>query len=266
MISTGVRTAIKRGLGATRSRRTSDGLRLLIYHRVDGGTADERDLGLTDFRQQMDVLRDHDVVSLDEGLDRVRRGDQNPGIVLTFDDGFADVHITALPLLAERQLPFTLYLTTAFVGDRMQWDGSTATTPGPALTWSQLEELRDSGLCTIGNHTHTHARPEHLTVDELDRCTKEIEDRLGVTPTHFAYTWGVAVPAMQWALAERFRSAATGDVGVNAPGDDLLALRRIPVRGSDPLNFFAAKLTGRLLPERAYDRIVRTAKGAGLRG
>lgn len=249
-----------------RSRRVGAGLRLLIYHRVGGGTADERDVSLEDFRRQLDILTDHEVVSLDAGLDRMGNGGRKPGIILTFDDGFADVHTAAFPLLAERRLPFTLYLSTAFVGGIMQWEGSTATTPGPALTWSQLQELRDSGLCTIGNHTHTHARPQHLTVDELDRCSKEIEDHLDLTPRHFAYTWGVAVGRMRWALAERFRSAATGEVGVNARGQDLLTLRRIPVRGSDPPGFFAAKLTGRLTPERTYGRVVSTAKGMGLRG
>jgi hypothetical protein len=34
----------------------------------------------------------------------------------------------------------------------------------------------------------------------------------------------------------------------------------VPVRASDPLPFFRAKLTGNLGPERAYARIVSTAK------
>jgi hypothetical protein len=122
-----------------------------------------------------------------------------------------------------------------------------------------------SGLSTIGNHTHTHARPERLDSYELDRCTKEIEARLGVTPGHFAYPWGVAVPHMEPALRHRFRSAATGHLGRTHPGDDLMRLRRVPVRGSDPLPFFEAKLSGSLLPERAYDLIVRSAKAVGLR-
>ena len=42
----------------------------------------------------------------------------------------------------------------------MRWEGSTAREQGaPALTWDQLREMVDSGLCTVGNHTHTHVRP-----------------------------------------------------------------------------------------------------------
>ena len=51
-------------------------------------------------------------------------------MVLTFDDGFADVHDHAWPLLRERGLPFTIYLTTAYVGGPMRWEGSTAKEQG----------------------------------------------------------------------------------------------------------------------------------------
>lgn len=260
------RIAVKRGLAARASRRTASGLTVLIYHRVGGGTADERDLPAAAFAAQLDVLAMHRVVSLDAALDELASGDNRPKVVLTFDDGFADLHTTAWPLLAERGLPFTLYLATAYVGGAMHWEGSTARSAGPALDWTQLAELAASPLCTVGNHTHTHARPEALTEAELDRCTRRIQEQLGVTPTHFAYTWGIPVPVMEPELRARFRSAATGRLGRNRPGQDPMRLRRVPVRGSDPLPFFQAKLAGRLWPERAYSAIVETAKHAGLRG
>ena len=124
----------------------------------------------------------------------------------------------------------------------------------------------DSGLCTIGNHTHSHVRPERLTADELDRCTALVEEELGVVPRHFAYTWGIPVPSMDPELSERFATCATGELGRNLPGADPLRLTRVPVRRTDPLSFFRAKLRGDLLPERLYGRIVETAKGVGLRG
>ena len=241
------------------------GLSILIYHRVGGGTRDERDLTTGAFRQQMQVLARHRVVRIDDALGELAAGDDRPKVVITFDDGFADVATTALPILAEHGLPFTLYLTTAYVGGTMHWDGSTAREGAPALTWEQVDALMASGLCTLGNHTHTHVRPERLDLHELDRCTKEMESRLGVTPQHFAYPWGVAVPAVEAALGTRFRSAVTGELGRSHPAAHPLRLPRVPVRGSDPLRFFEAKVTGALLPERAYGAIVRAAKGVGLR-
>jgi peptidoglycan/xylan/chitin deacetylase (PgdA/CDA1 family) len=253
-------------LSALGRRGTSRGASLLIYHRVGGGSPDERDVGTAQFEQQLDLLATMaEVLCLDDALERLATGDPSPSVVLTFDDGFEDVYRNAWPLLKARGLPFVVYLCSSFVGGTMHWDGSTAKAAGPALTWDQLGEMVATGLCTVGNHTTTHCVPHRLTTDELDRCTQEIEEHLGVTPRHFAWTWGVPVPALQDQLAERFRSCATGIVGRNLPGCDPHVLERIPVRGTDPLPFFEAKVTGSLLPELTYDRIVSAAKKVGLR-
>jgi len=260
-----VRTTLKRGLAATAiSRTTAPGATLLIYHRVGGGSHDELDLPTDAFRTQLDLLPPRNVVSLDTAVDRLTTGDDTPSVVLTFDDGFADVYDNAWPHLRERRLPFTLYLATGCIGEQMRWEGSTGTSAGsPALTWDQITEMNASGLVTIGNHTRSHARPEALTATELDDASDDIELRLGARPHHFAYTWGIPVPDMEHALRCRFRSAATGVLGRNRPGCDPIRLRRVPVRRTDPPGFFRAKLGGRLGQERAYAAVVGLGKKAG---
>jgi peptidoglycan/xylan/chitin deacetylase (PgdA/CDA1 family) len=261
-----MRAQLKNLLSRGARGSAAEGATLLIYHRVGGGSPDERDLSTAEFTRQLDALAAHEVVALDDAIDRLERQDRSPTVVLTFDDGFRDVHDHAWPLLRDRHLPFTLYLTAGHVGGTMHWDGSTARAAGSALTWEQIEEMVGSGLCTIGNHTQTHARPEVLDERELDTCSAEIEARIGVVPRHFAYTWGVPVPRLEPALRARFRSSATGRLGRNLPGQDLHRLARVPVRGSDPIAFFCAKLTGGLAPERAYQAIVGAAKRVGARG
>ena len=261
-----MRTALKRLLAGLPSRGPAAGATLLIYHRVGGASADERDLPVPAFAEQVAALAAHDVVSLDTALDRLDAGDRRPSVVLTFDDGFADVHDHAWPLLRDAGLPFTLYLAAGLVGhDALHWEGSTATSTGAALRWDQVEEMAASGLCSVENHTLTHARPEALTAAELDACSDLIEAHTGRRPRHFAYTWGIEVPERRAELATRFRSVATGTLGRNLPDTDRLALRRVPVRGSDPLAFFRAKLQGSLLPERLYGAVVAGAKRAGAR-
>ncbi len=263
----GARRRVKKALARTAGRSPAEGASLLIYHRIGGGTPDELDLGTADVERQLVELEGHDVVHLDEALDRLDSGDTRPSVVLTFDDGFDDVHANAWPLLRDRGLPFTVYLASGYVGDTMVWEGSTAKgRAGRGMTWDQLSELVASGLCTVGNHTHGHVRPEVLSEPDLDRCTELVEQRLGVTPRHFTYPWGIPVPAMEAALRARFRSASTGELGRNVPDTDRMRLRRVPVRQSDPPEFFAAKLSGTLGPERAYAAAVRLGKAVGLKG
>jgi peptidoglycan/xylan/chitin deacetylase (PgdA/CDA1 family) len=260
-----LRVRVKRALAALATGGKPSGATLLTYHRIGGGTGDELDLPVAEFADQLDVLVEggHDVVALDQALDRLDAGDDRPSVVLTFDDGFREVYAHAFPLLGERQLPFTLYLTAGLVDAQMRWEGSSASSQGAAaLSWDQVLELHAGGLCTIGNHTWDHAGPDTVDVAQLDRCSDLIERRVGLRPAHFAWTWGVPVPALLPAVAERFRSAATGELGRNSPSGDRWALRRVPVRASDPIAFFRAKLVGDLAPERAYASVVRSAKVA----
>jgi peptidoglycan/xylan/chitin deacetylase (PgdA/CDA1 family) len=259
-----VRRTVKRVLGAAPGGAAT-GCTMLIYHRVGGGSPDERDLDVHDFERQVDEFVRHDVVALDEALDRLEGGDRAPSVVLTFDDGFSEVYEHAWPRLRAARLPFTLYLATAFIGGTMHWDGSTAKAAGPALDWDQIDELVSSGLVTVGAHTHHHVRPECLTVDELELCDAAIDTRLGFRPRHFTYPWGVPVPALEDELRRRYRSAITGMLGRNQPGADFSRLRRVPVRRTDPIGFFRAKLRGSLVPERAYAGLVGAAKRGGLR-
>jgi hypothetical protein len=260
-----VRSQVKSllALGGVLDRGEASGATILIHHRVGGGTSDELDLPVAALEAQLDHLVDerHEVVSLDAALDRLAAGDPSPTVVLTFDDGFRDVHSHAWGLLRERGLPFTIYLAAGLVGGEMRWEGSTAASQGaPALTWDQLEEMHASGLCTVANHTWDHAGPDVVDEDQLDRCSDLVEHRLGERPRHFAWTWGVEVDHLRDAVAARFRSAATGRLGRNEPGGDAHALRRVPVRATDPLPFYRAKLRGGLLPERAYAALVAAAK------
>ncbi len=238
--------------GRSRPSR-AHGVSLLAFHDIEGGTEG-------DFVRQINLLRDQDVVSIDAALDGLARGDRTHRVVLTFDGGSAAVYRHAWPMLEARRLPFTVYLVTADADG--QW--RLASSAAPALTWDQAKELSDSGLCTIGSSAGSRGHPERFTPDQLDLGAEEIERHVGVAPAHFAYPWRVPASGIEAALRMRFRSAATGRVGRNLPGDDPIQLKRIPVRDTDPLDAFAAKLAGHLFGERAYAGIRNAAKRVGV--
>lgn len=103
-------------------------------------------------------------------------------VVLTFDDVFASAGKHALPLLMERQIPFTLFISPCFL-DR----------PGYIET-QQLREFSASPLCTVGAHSMTHCRmrplPEQTVRREMMESRRFLEDLLGREIPYFAFPYG----------------------------------------------------------------------------
>jgi peptidoglycan/xylan/chitin deacetylase (PgdA/CDA1 family) len=55
-----------------------------------------------------------DIVSLDEGVQRLKEGDDRRFVCFTFDDGYRDNREYAYPLFKRRSLPLTLYVPTDY--------------------------------------------------------------------------------------------------------------------------------------------------------
>lgn len=252
---------VKLAAAATDPLRTAHGLVVLIYHRVGGGSSSAVDLPRTVFAEQMEELAaTREVVSLDEGLELLASPSQPEGrrrVVVTFDDGTRDFADEAFPVLERLGLPVTLYLATDFV-ERAQPFPPAA----PPLSWPALADTLGSGLVTVGSHTHTHTLLDRLDADrvgdELDRSIGLIEDRLGVTPRHFAYPKALlGSPAAQAAVRGRFASAAVAGTRPNRYGRaDPYRLHRSPVQVSDGMRWFRRKAAGGMALEDDLRRVV----------
>jgi peptidoglycan/xylan/chitin deacetylase (PgdA/CDA1 family) len=116
------------GFEALCRRATAGHVRCLMYHRFSP-TAD-RLLDLVDpdtLRRQLEwILEHHALWSPEEHLDSLgeRRRARRAPVVLTVDDGYADLYEVAFPIFREFGVPVTAYLTTAFVDGSiwMWWD------------------------------------------------------------------------------------------------------------------------------------------------
>ena len=223
--------------GALSRRRPGDVL-ILLYHRVGAGSG-EGSLSAAAFERQLAHLVERDrVLTLDAALEAPSDG----GVVVTFDDGYADFYEHALPLLERYRVPALLYLATAPVEEN----------GGPGfLSWDQLREAVAGGLVTVGAHTHAHvdlSRASQRTAeDELRRSKQLIEDRLGSACRHFAYPWAVGSREADAVVRRLFDTAARDAWRTNRRGRvDRYRLGRTPVLQSDGELFFRAKLGGLL--------------------
>ena len=268
-----LRRAVKEAaVAADALRRPPRGVVVLIYHRVGGASGLELDLPVDVFAAQMEALAASGrVVTLGDALARLRQpvehGDSSAGadpVVLTFDDGTADLVDHALPILERHRLPVTLYAATAFIDEARPFPGD-----GHPLSWRGLSDAYATGLVDVGSHTHGHLLLDRLPPDqvgdELDRSIELIGEHLGTPPLDFAYPKAVAgSAAAERAVRRRFRSASLGGSHPNPFGTtDPYRLARSAIQRSDGMRWFRRKLAGGMAAEEGLRRLVNRWRYAG---
>lgn len=198
---------------------------VLCYHAVSDSWKANLAVTPPQLREQLRTLvtRGYRGATLSDAL---AGGLTSPTLVVTFDDAFGSVGALAAPILAELQLPGTVYAVSDFSssGDRLAWPGIDSwqdTSDAGELEgmgWKQLGELADAGW-EVGSHTCSHPHLTRLDDGELARelrdSRKACEQALQRPCRSVAYPYGDA--------DERVRAAA------RAAGYDYgAALRSIP--------------------------------------
>jgi peptidoglycan/xylan/chitin deacetylase (PgdA/CDA1 family) len=274
------------GVRYMRNRRGGSSGRsvVLLYHSVDD-LAPYRSVSCGAFASHLDWLMENtDVVAL-ESL--VRSVPSEPGarprVAITFDDGFADNHKAALPLLAERDLCATFFITTGLIARLPEVVGRFAHLHAcgsediDAMDWRQVEELHETGM-EIGAHTVSHPNlavvGDEALGRELGESKADLEDRLGVGVERFAYPFGkpkhnydarvaeaVAQAGFKEAFAVTYRPVPAIPQTYRIPRysiveDDLAALQGIVAGGFDPLGWWQmyapAWLSARMSPDSIF--------------
>jgi peptidoglycan/xylan/chitin deacetylase (PgdA/CDA1 family) len=225
------------------------------------------------FAEQLDLLADNglEIVPLRRLVAAVRGGPPLPvrSAVLTFDDGFADFHSTVAPLLAERGLPATLYVTTGALGGP-SWppEHGSLLPPAPMLTWHQVREL--DLLVEIGGHSRTHpqldALPREAVREEIEGCKARLQDTLGHRVDAFAYPHGYSSPAVRRLVYEAGWSSATAvRYAFSSGADEPLRIARLMVRADTTRDRFLAWARGAGAPVAPFPERVRTRVWRGFR-
>ncbi len=237
---------------------------ILMYHSV----SEEDESGLhayfrtctapSVFAAHMAYLHNHgySACSLTQALDYLRPGAHAPAmpVVITFDDGYANFYRQAFPVLSRYGLSATVFLPTAYIGDRaLQFKGK------DCLTWAEVRELSDQGI-VFGSHTVTHPQLRELSASAIDEeiasSKKTIEQRLGCAVDSFAYPFAFPQSDAEFRANVReslrlagYQNGVCTIVGRSTGESDPFFMERLPVNSSDDVALFGAKLAG------AYDWI-----------
>lgn len=276
-----VRVMLRRAAARWLPPAKANGLRVLAYHRVRPDADDPRSVTPALFRSHLTTLRDGGwrVVSLSTVLAHLNGNAPLPpkAVLLTFDDGYADLYEWAAPLLSEFQMPACIFMLARYVGKRGQTYSEAHYPEAPFLTAAQLRDLHRAGI-EIGSHGLWHVPLALLTLKEawkeVSLSKQLLSDLLGDEVRAFSYPWGRAGDFGQEhvTMVERagYAAAFTMLHGVNLPPLQRFLLRRCHVYPFDDPVTFRAILEGRFdgwclknLPVRQWLRRLRKSPTHG---
>lgn len=140
------------------------------------------------------------------------------GVVLTFDDIFQNAYENAFPVLRERRIPYTVFISPGLLGQ-----------PG-FITSAQLVELKEDPLCTIGFHGREHVLMRELTAEQIVAATDacDFEQTYSVKCDYFAFPYGSVYACPTKALKAVRKHAYRGVFSTINSGTSAEQIRKDP--------------------------------------
>jgi len=228
---------------------------ILMYHQIDTPEARGAKLrGLTvapgRFARQMALLywcgwRGLSMDALQPYLDGSKQGKV---VGLTFDDGYQNNVLHALPVLQRYGFSATCYAVSGQIGGSNQWDLPLGIRQKPLMNDYEWRTWRDAGM-DIGAHGRTHADLTQLDSDqaleEITRSREELESMFACRVRHFCYPYGHYTAAVAQQVRDAgYTSATTTQRGRARIAQDRFTLPRIMIaRACHPLLFAMKTMT-----------------------
>lgn len=166
-------------------------------------------------------------------------------VLLTFDDGYADLADYAFPVLRRHGFAAAVYIVTGQVGGVNAWDMERGYGRLRLLTEEQILEAASQGI-EFGAHGRVHADLTALSgedlQDEVAESGRRLAGILGRRALSFAYPYGAHDELVRGRVGETFDLAFTVEEGLNELGTDPLRLRRTMIMPGDTLLEFACRV------------------------
>jgi peptidoglycan/xylan/chitin deacetylase (PgdA/CDA1 family)/GT2 family glycosyltransferase len=254
--------AAEAGSWRTLKRDLGKSLPVLAYHRVGrhGDLSSNGDLTVAPelFQRQMQWLARHGYVGIrpSQWLAWCREGKPLPErpVLITFDDGCADIADNALPVLRRLGFGAAIYLVTGRLGTSR--NGSAVRDPWmpQPMSVEQIRELAHEGVVEFGSHSRTHADLTRLgdaqLRAEVEGSADDLARIVGRRPCSFAYPHGTYNAAVRDRVARSYDIGLSRDGGLNGLATDLHVMRRVAVQPADGRFAFACRVRLGLPPLR----------------
>jgi peptidoglycan/xylan/chitin deacetylase (PgdA/CDA1 family) len=222
---------------------------ILAYHRFGPAVRDAMTVRTSTFEWQLRYLHDHGyrvvpLRALVAFLDGSGPALPDHAVVITVDDGHRTVATDMAPLVRRFGAPVTLFIYPSAISNAPY-----------AMTWRDLEGLRDSGLFDIQSHTYWHpnfktekrrleaGRYREFTTTQLCRARRVLRARLEIDADVLAWPFGIHDAELAgWARECGYRAGLTLERRAATSTDRLMALPRFLVTDADTGARFAAMI------------------------
>ena len=157
-------------------------------------------------------------------------------VMITFDDGYADLARHAFPVLARRGMTATAFVVTGLLGGQDEWNDELGGDRLQLLSREEIAAWAQRGI-EFGAHGRTHR--DLVLLDpvaraaEIDGSRSDLADALGSVPHAFAYPYGSYDSSTLDLVGRAFSLAFTTEEGFHRDTDDPLRVARIQVLSFD---------------------------------
>ncbi|PCJ39433.1 MAG: hypothetical protein COA81_10280 [Alphaproteobacteria bacterium] len=172
---------------------------------------------------------------------------------ITFDDGYLDNYLNAVPVLLKYGASATFFVSTDKVTNNTAFDHDLEKL-GMGLNnmnWNQVRQMQEWGF-DIGSHTVSHPRLSTLDTaslkKELENSKLTITKKLGIKDVMFAYTHGgkkdFTIEARQIAEKTGYACICSAYGGVNNVPVNIWNIKRFGVNYAMKIPAVVARIEG----------------------
>ncbi len=226
---------------------------ILLYHRFGPQASDSMTVTTDTFKSELKYLIENGyrVIPLGDLVDYYLGRKTSPlprSVAISVDDGHKSVYADMLPLVKKYQIPVTLFIYPSAISNAPY-----------AMTWSQLREIKETGLFDFQSHTYWHpnfkkdkvklgpAEYESFVIMQLKKSKEKLEKELNVRVNMLAWPFGIydddlirkAKEAGYVSTFSMERHPASND-------DNVMILPRFLMTNGERINTFATILVGAL--------------------